>query len=141
MTMKNLLRTSALIFCAALPVQAQNQKLQDLGSTLDDLIVCTMIYSRTSELYNAKALPTKANAFMATSYAYGAVADRIAIEAYGDQVSYDFIDQRMETLAESLNKSAESKPKGELDVLAEWIDYCDAMGPQVESALPSTGLQ
>lgn len=67
--------------------------------------------------------------------AYGTVANTVIDTTFAPDVAIGYIDRRMKTLMGSLNASAEAHKDGDLGVIEEWLDYCDGMGPRVQSTL------
>jgi hypothetical protein len=120
------------------PIAASANSQQSPKEAIDDLVTCTMIYSRTADLYEEQGKPEKSDEFQSTTYAYGVVADTVAQTAYGEDIASDYIDQRMMRIMEALNAESKQRDGGDLDVIAEWLDYCDAMGPRVRRVLQNT---
>ncbi len=117
----------------AAPVGAQAQK--DPKQAIDDLITCTLIYSRTADLYAEQGNTAKSEEFQSTTYAYGVVADSVTAVTYGEEIAEDYVDERMNLVMQALNTQAEQRSGGDVDVIAEWLDYCDEMGPRVQQVL------
>lgn len=123
-----LILTLGLIAGQAVAQQPTDKKLQ----AIDDMVICGIVYGTTSGLYAEKGSDEKAESFMRTTTAYAAVADRLAIEHFGPELGMPYIDERMKVLLNSLNATSEKSPNGDLDVIDEWLGYCDNMGPWVQ---------
>ena len=135
-THKLFLPLFAYSIVAAVSAQAQNSKV-----AIDDLITCSVVYGRTAELYEQKGDLNESENFHSTSRAYGSVADIVSENSYGPDVSQSYVDDRMGLIVNALNANIPEREGGELSIIAEWIDYCDTLGPRVQSVMDQQRLQ
>lgn len=111
------------------PAHAQDSTSKDI----DDLVVCNLIYGRTAQLYQEKGEIDKAAEFTNVMNAYGVVASVYAQATYGSGIGVSYVEKRMPVLVEALNKQSEGKKQGDVEVISEWLTYCDALGPEVSA--------
>lgn len=121
------------------PAVAQ-QSPQVASAAVDDLIICTLVYGRVSELYAEQDKPEKSASFQGTSIAYGTVADSIIASTYSENIAEGYLDERMTVVMNSLNQTAQTNNQSDLDIIEDWLDYCDGMGPKVQATLDAIAL-
>jgi len=134
MRIKTLAAIGIISLGVASPIQSRTAQ-----EAIDDLIVCTVVYGRISEIYRDRGDSEQGSSFTSTAQAYGVSANYLIDQNLSGEGLDTYLEDRMASIIVSLNKSAEQKSDGDLGVIAEWLDYCDTLGPGVQQILEITG--
>lgn len=119
----------------AIPALAQSSEASD-GYDFDTLGACSIIYQRIGEIYNERGEAAKAQEFQNTAYAYSASAFHMLQYQTEDQGgAYEYGEERMQLITQSLNEISEAGADGEMGVIGEWLPYCDTLGQGVTEIL------
>lgn len=117
------------------PASAQSASGEG-GFDFDTLAACSVVYLRIGDIYAEQENPTEAQSFAATATAYAASAYHVLqYLGYDQATAYPYSQERMAQIVDSLNRSAQTDPDGEMGVIEDWLGYCDTLGAGVEELL------
>jgi len=112
------------------------------GPDFDGLATCSVIYQDVGEKYAAKGDAESGASFADTALAYSAAAFLlIGGGRGGGDDAQRYAEDRLETIAESLNAAAASDPEGDLGVIADWLPWCDSLGGATTAILQQGGYR
>lgn len=124
---RSLLLSAGLL--AAGPVAAE-------GVDADGLLACAAVFGHVSSLHGQDGNGAEAQSFLATSGAYAATALTFASRAPDDLASTAAaLEARLAEIQAGLAQDSAGHPQGERGVIADWLPYCDAIGPDVTRLL------
>jgi len=130
--LKRLIASSLLTAALCLPAMAQQSGQTNEGFDFDTLAACSIIYQRAAELYQEQGDAQQATDLQNTAYAYSSSAFYMLQYETRDQgVAFEYSEERMKLVVESLNESSRTSDDGDLAVITEWLPFCDTLGPGV----------
>lgn len=115
---------------------AQDNAQSSNGYDFDTLAACSIVYQRIGELYSERGDVAQGSSFQDTSYAYASGAFYMLQYHTHDQAqAYEYSQDRLRIVMESLNQSSLSNADGDMGVIGEWLPYCDTLGDGVSELL------
>ena len=123
-----------LLLAASFAAGASAQATQEPG--FDELAACSVIYQEVAILYEDRGQEAEGTEFRETAAAFSS-SSLYAIPSLRDDpaAAMTYADGRMTQIAESLNRSAATNPKGDMGIIEEWLPFCDGIGDRVEQLL------
>jgi len=120
---------------AGSPALSQNMSEGD-GYDFDTLAACAVVYGQIGEIYEEREATDQAASFQSTSLAYSASAYHVLkYDGYDAQGGFDYGEDRMTRIVESLNAASDANSDGDMGVIEEWLPYCDTLGSGVNQIL------
>lgn len=121
---------------AGLPATTWAQQAAPAPLDYDSLAACSVVYQQVSSIYAGRSDAAKATEFSEAATAYAASGLHIlGYEQPDAAIATEFAESRMVAVVEALNAASAANPDGDMGVIAEWLPFCDSLGPQVTEAL------
>ena len=141
---------AAALFCAMAGIaQAQSAApyLEVEGMDFDTLAACAVVYQGVAGFATERPDETAgdpqalAREMSGASRAYAAVAYHVLALRQGSPAqAWSRAERRMGEIAEALAEQA-GDDEGALDLMSEWVPYCDTLGSSVTAALEARSAQ